>query len=287
MERVIDHCRRIGTAKIGIQLAHAGRKASSQRPWEGGGPLKAGQDPWPTIAPSALPFGAGWHTPRAMTEDDIARVRDGLRRGGEARGAHRLRRRSSCTSRTAICCTVPVADLQQAHRPLRRLAREPHALPARDRAGGARRACRADAARRAHHRQRLARRRHHAGRRGGAVAKALKAAGLDYRRRLLGRRHRRHPQSDRPGYNVPIAERVRRETGIATRTVGLIVTPKQAEAIVAEGKADMVAMARAMLDDPHWGWHAAPALGAEVARAPQYLRVGPKLWAPAAAKSKG
>ena len=60
-----------------------------------------------------------------------------------------------------------------------------------------------------------------------------------------------------PGYNVPIAERVKREAGIATRVVGLIVTPEQAEAIVAEGKADMVAMARAMLDDPRWGWHAA------------------------------
>ena len=53
LERVIAHCRRIGTAKLGIQLAHAGRKASSQRPWEGGGALKDGQDPWPTIAPSA------------------------------------------------------------------------------------------------------------------------------------------------------------------------------------------------------------------------------------------
>ena len=63
-----------------------------------------------------------------------------------------------------------------------------------------------------------------------------------------------------------------------TRTVGLIATPKQAEAIVAEGKADMVALARAFLDDPHWGWHAAAALGADVARPKQYLRAAPKLW---------
>ena len=73
--RIIDHCRRIGTAKIGIQLAHSGRKGSAQRPWQGGKALAADEDPWPTIAPSALPFGAGWHTPRAMTEDDMARVR--------------------------------------------------------------------------------------------------------------------------------------------------------------------------------------------------------------------
>ena len=85
---------------------------------------------------------------------------------------------------------------------------------------------------------------------------------------------------------MPIAERVKREAGIATRVVGLIVTPEQAEAVVAEGKADMVAMARAMLDDPRWGWHAAQALGAEVARAPQYLRAGPKLWARRAERAK-
>src|SRR3954470_9464296 len=74
--RVIDHCRRIGTAKLGIQLAHAGRKASSQRPWEGGGALKpdAGDEPWLTIAPSAIPYGDNWHTPREMTAADFERV---------------------------------------------------------------------------------------------------------------------------------------------------------------------------------------------------------------------
>ena len=81
-----------------------------------------------------------------------------------------------------------------------------------------------------------------------------------------------------PGYNVPIAERVRREAGIATRTVGLITTPAEAEAVVAEGRADMVALGRAFLDHPHWGWSAARELGAEVERPLQYLRVGPRLW---------
>jgi NADPH2 dehydrogenase len=75
LKRVVDFCRRAGTAKLGIQHAHAGRKASVQRPWEGGGSLKPGQDPWATIGPSAQPFGPGWHTPRAMAADDLARVR--------------------------------------------------------------------------------------------------------------------------------------------------------------------------------------------------------------------
>jgi NADPH2 dehydrogenase len=65
----------------------------------------------------------------------------------------------------------------------------------------------------------------------------------------------------------------------------LIVKPEHAEEIVARGQTDMVSMARCFLDDPHWGWHAAKTLGAEVARPPQYQRAGPKLWAPAAAKA--
>ena len=74
--RVIAQCRRAGTAKFGIQLAHAGRKASTQRPWEGGKALQPGQDPWPTFGPSALPWGEGWHVPREATEADLERVRE-------------------------------------------------------------------------------------------------------------------------------------------------------------------------------------------------------------------
>ena len=76
LQRVIAQCRRAGTAKFGIQIAHAGRKASSQRPWEGAKALQPGQDPWPTIAPSPLPWGEGWHVPREATEADLARVRE-------------------------------------------------------------------------------------------------------------------------------------------------------------------------------------------------------------------
>src|SRR6202050_854440 len=74
LEPLVYHCNHIGSAKMAIQLAHAGRKASSERPWEGTKALSANEDPWPTIAPSALPFGPGWHTPSAMTEEDMARV---------------------------------------------------------------------------------------------------------------------------------------------------------------------------------------------------------------------
>src|SRR5262249_24807678 len=115
-----------------------------------------------------------------------------------------------------------------------------------------------------------------------AFAKALKAVGLDFVCVSSGGVSADARPPVAANNNVPFAEQVKREAGIATRAVGLIAGAKQAEAIVAEGKADMVALARAMLDDPHWGWHAAHTLGAEVARPVQYQRAAPKVWPGAA-----
>ena len=106
------------------------------------------------------------------------------------------------------------------------------------------------------------------------------------RRCVLGRLNADVRTPTTPGYNVPIAEQIKRETGIATSVVGMIATPRQAEEIVASGKADMIALGRAMLDDPHWAWMAARELGADVARPNQYLRANPKLWPGAALYSE-
>jgi len=111
---------------------------------------------------------------------------------------------------------------------------------------------------------------------------AMKQAGLDFVCVSSGGVTAEVRTPTTPGYNVPIAEQIKRETGIATRAVGLIATPRQAEAIVAERKADMIALGRAMLEDPHWAWIAAKELGADVARPKQYLRAAPKLWPGAA-----
>jgi 2,4-dienoyl-CoA reductase-like NADH-dependent reductase (Old Yellow Enzyme family) len=81
---------------------------------------------------------------------------------------------------------------------------------------------------------------------------------------------------------VPFAAKVKRETSIATRAVGMILDPHQANDIVTRGDADLVALARAVLDDPRWGWHAAERFGAEMPRPPQYARVAPALWPGAA-----
>jgi NADPH2 dehydrogenase len=111
-----------------------------------------------------------------------------------------------------------------------------------------------------------------------AFARALKAVGVDFVCVSSGGIAPDAKIALAPGYQVPFAETVRRETGLPTRAVGLIATPRQAEVIVADGKADMVALARAFLDDPHWGWHAARTLGGEVALPPQYQRAAAKLW---------
>ncbi len=284
LARVIAHCRRIGTAKLGIQLAHAGRKASSQRPWEGGGALPPGQDPWETIGPSPLPFGPNWHVPRVATLEDIARVREAVVN----------------SAKRAVRIGFDAIELHYAHGYLAHSFLSPVSNHRTDQYGGS-----------LENRMRFGREIAQAVRAAVpksvalgaritgadwrdeglspddavAYSKALKADGLDYIDVSSGgiTADTRNPTG--PGYNVPIAERVKREAEVATRVVGLIVAAAQAEAIVAEGKTDMVALARGMLDDPRWGWHAAAALGAEVPRAQQYLRAGPKLWAPAAERA--
>jgi NADPH2 dehydrogenase len=283
--RVIAHCRRTGTAKLGIQLAHAGRKASSLRPWEGGGALPPDADPWPTIAPSAIPFGPKWHTPRAMEEHDIARVREAFVN----------------SAKRAVRIGFDLIELHYAHGYLAHSFLSPISNHRTDGYGGSlenrmrfgREIARGVRAVVPKHLPLGVRLSAMEWKEGGITAdetiaygKALKEDGLDFIDCSSGgiTAETRTPQE--PGYNVPIAERVKREVGIATRVVGMIIKPEQAEAIVAEGKADMVALARGMLDDPRWGWHAAAALGAEVPRTQQYLRVGPKLWAPAAQRAR-
>ena len=281
LARVIAHCRRTGTARLGIQLAHAGRKASSYRPWEGGLGLKADDDPWETLAPSAIAFGNAWPAPRAMTKDDMARVHEAF----------------VASAKRAVRLGFDAIELHLAHGYLLHSFMSPVSNHRTDAYGGS-------AAARLRFPLEVARavravvpRTVPLGARitgsdwteGGmtpddavAVAKGLKDAGLDFVCVSSGGIAAETKIALGPGYQVPFAEKVRREAGIPTRAVGLIATPKQAEDILAEGKADMVALARAMLDDPRWGWHAAQALDGDVKRPPQYARAAPKLWPGAA-----
>ncbi|MCG8692977.1 MAG: hypothetical protein MI806_17385 [Minwuiales bacterium] len=110
------------------------------------------------------------------------------------------------------------------------------------------------------------------------LARNLKARGCDFIDVSSGGLDPRQEIPVGPGYQVPFAERIRGETGIATWAVGMITEAHQAEEIVAGGKADCVALARGMMYDPRWAWHAAEALGADTPYAPQYARCHPSRW---------
>ena len=277
LNRVVDHCRRIGTAKLAIQLAHAGRKGSAQRPWEGNGPVTASDDPWTTLAPSALPFGANWHVPKAISIDEMARVRDSF----------------VAAARRAVRIGFDAIELHFAHGYLLHEFFSPVSNQRDDAYGGSlenrmrylREVAQAVRAAVPHPTALAARITASDWIDGGvtledalALAKALKADGLDYLCVSSGGLTSDARNPSKPGYNTDLSARIRSEAGIPCRVVGLIVDPHQAEAIIAEGKSDLVALGRAMLDNPHWGWRAAAELGAEVARPVQYQRAGPKLW---------
>ena len=111
-----------------------------------------------------------------------------------------------------------------------------------------------------------------------AYVKAAMAEGIDYVCLSSGGAIADFRLPPSPGFQVPFAEHIRRETGVITRAVGLITGAKQAEAIIADGKADFVALGRALLDDPRWVWHAAEALGMPIPYSRQYGQLMPDRW---------
>jgi len=283
LDRVVDAARRVATpdTRFAIQLAHAGRKASCQRPFEGGRPLGPAEDPWPTVAPSPIPFTEGGPVPEALDAKGLARVTAAFCQAAER----------------AVRLGFDVVELHCAHGYLLHEFLSPLSNKRADAYGGGRegrmrfplevaRAVRAVVPKRMALGARIT------GTdwaEGGltvddavAFASALQDAGLDYVCVSGGGAvpHVKIPVA--PGYQVPLAARVKAGTGLVTRAVGLIVAPEQAEAVVATGQADCVALARAFLDDPRWVWHAAERLGAAVAFPPQYARLSPAQWPGAA-----
>jgi 2,4-dienoyl-CoA reductase-like NADH-dependent reductase (Old Yellow Enzyme family) len=278
MARVLAAARAVALpgTRFGIQLAHAGRKASAKRPWEGGGALQPGEDPWPTVAASAIPLDDGWHTPAELDEAGIERIRLAF---AEA-------------ARRAVRLGFDVIELHMAHGYLLHGFQSPLSNRRTDRWGG-------DPHRRMAFPLAVARAVREAvppevavggritgtdGIEGGrdaedavVFAAALKDVGFTHVCVSSGGNGRaRIPLG--PGYQVHLAAKVKAETGIVTRSVGLIADPHQANDIIARGQADCVALARAFLDNPRWGWHAAEALGVTFARPPQYERAHPTVW---------
>ncbi len=269
--RVLDAVRQYSTMPIAIQLGHAGRKASCAVPWQGGRHLTAQEGGWQTVAPSPLPFNASDSTPHMLDHTGLARVRDAFAQGArradrigidaiEIHGAHGYLLHEFLSPLSNVRTDEYGGSLENRMRfPLEVFDAMRAAWPAHKPLG-----IRISATDWVP---------------GGwdveqavAFAAALKARGCDFLHASSGGLSPAQQIAPAPGYQVPFARRIRQETGIPTIAVGLITEPKQAEAILAEGSADLVALARGMLYDPRWPWHAAAELGAQVSAPPQYRR---------------
>ncbi len=279
MRRVIEAARAValpGTT-FSIQLAHAGRKASCDLPWKGGAALTGEQDAWTTVGASALPFAEGWHTPLALDEAGMTRVREAF-----VQAAHRAAR-----------VGFDAIELHMAHGYLMHQFYSPLSNQRRDDFGGTRdnrlrfplSVARAVAQALPPHMAWGARITGKDWVDGGwdiedaiALAQALEELGASFVCVSSGGNSPAARIPIGPGYQVHLASAVRQAASLKVRAVGLITTPEQANDIVAKGEADWVAIGRGMLDDPRWGWRAAEALGVDMPRPPQFLRASPKAW---------
>lgn len=274
---VVALCRRWGGARLGIQLAHAGRKGSTRLPWQGGGPLGPDNGAWTTAAPSAVPFGDDWPAPQELDEAGLRRIRDA--HAEAARRADRL--------------GFDLAEVLAAHGFLLHSFLSPLSNRRSDAYGGGldgrmrfplevAASVRAAWPREKALGMRITGSDWLAGgitpEEAGIFAGRLRELGFDYVCVSSGGISAQARPIVAPGYQVPFAASVRKASGIAVQAVGMTVDPHQAEAIVAAGDADFVALARGFLDDPRWAWHAADALGADLACAPQYRRARADQW---------
>lgn len=260
-------------AVAGVQLAHAGRKASAQRPWEGGGPLAADAGAWPTVAPSAVPFDQHWHVPQALDQQGIAKVVADFRTAAVR----------------ALAAGFELVELHAAHGYLLHQFLSPLSNQRTDDYGGSfenrirflletTRAVRAVWPDRLPLTVRLSCTDWVEGGwdidQSVELARRLRAEGVDLVDCSSGGGVATAKIPVGPNYQVPFAERIRREAGIATAAVGLITEPQQADEIIRAGKADLVLLARASLRDAYWPAHAARALGQATSVPPpkQYAR---------------
>ncbi len=275
LARVVGAVRTYTKSRLAIQLAHAGRKGSSRRPWDGGQLIPLDEGGWETCAPSAVPHKPDERAPRAMDRGEMDRVREAF--VAAARRADRM--------------GFDAVEIHGAHGYLIHEFLSPLANHRDDDYGGAlenrmRYPLEIVAAVRAALDPRKP-----LGVKVSAIdwvdggwdldqcvvfARALKALGVDWITASSAGVSPRQQIQEGPGYQVPYAARIKAEVGLPTIAVGLITAPQLAEAIVRDGKADMVALARAMLYDPRWAWHAAAELGATVDAPPQYQRSQPR-----------
>jgi len=274
MARTIEGVRRWSDMPIAVQLAHAGRKASTEVPWAGGHGLAA-DDPhgWPIVAPSPLATGPDAQTPAALDAAGLARVREAFVQA----------------TRRAVRIGVDAIQIHAAHGYLLHQFLSPLTNQRGDAYGGSlenrmRFVLEVFAAVREAAPDRPVSVRISATdwidcgwdlKQSIELAKRLEAAGCDAIHVSSGGLAATQRIPVGPGYQVPHARGIKAAVGIPVVAVGLITGYEQAETIVASGDADFVALARTVLYDPRWPWHAAAALGGQVRAPKQYLRSQP------------
>jgi 2,4-dienoyl-CoA reductase-like NADH-dependent reductase (Old Yellow Enzyme family) len=275
LARVLAAVRRYSPMAIAIQLAHAGRKASTRAPWEGGQSIPVHDGGWAPYAPSPLKFAEHDEQPIAL----------------DAAGLKRVRECFAQATRRADRLGIDAIEIHAAHGYLLHQFLSPLSNQRQDAYGGS-----------LPNRLRfpleiydIVRANFSADKPIGVRVSAtdwvdggwdleqtvvltqeLKRRGCDFIDVSSGGLSPLQKITLGPGYQVPFAERIKRDGGIATMAVGLITEPEQAEEIVAGGQADMVALARGILYNPRWPWHAAARLGGHVDAPPQYFRSQPR-----------
>jgi NADPH2 dehydrogenase len=271
LKPILASVRKHSKTAVAMQLAHAGRKGSSHVPWDGGQQIPLTADGWQTEGPSAVPHKEGELAPLALDTSGLKRVREAF--VAAAKRAERL--------------GLDAIELHSAHGYLLHQFLSPISNKRTDQYGGS-----------LQNRMRYPLETFDAIREvfperkpvgvklsatdwveGGwdlaqtiEFARELKKRGVDWIDASSGGVSPLQRIPLGPGYQVPFAQGIKEATGVTTMAVGLITEAKQAEDIVASGKADMVALARGMLYDPRWGWHAAAELGGQVEAPPQYWR---------------
>jgi 2,4-dienoyl-CoA reductase-like NADH-dependent reductase (Old Yellow Enzyme family) len=270
LKRVVAFCKSISSVKMGVQLHHSGRKGSVTRPWMGKHEVKVGDGGWRVISPSENPFPG--HTNPIDVPDEL--------------GLERLKGLYVSAAQRAARAGFDFIELHFGHGYLMNSFLSPLSNKRQDRFGGD-----------IEGRMRFPLDVYRAVREawpaelpigvrisatdwaeGGwdigdsvHLSRALKALDCDYVAASSGGVTPEQKIEAGPGYQVPFAEAIRRDTGMTTMAVGLLHDPHLAESVLAEGKADLIAIARGMLADPRWPWRAALALGETPQYPPPYL----------------
>jgi 2,4-dienoyl-CoA reductase-like NADH-dependent reductase (Old Yellow Enzyme family) len=278
LKRVVDFCHAHGSAKIGLQLSHAGRKGSAKRPWDGRGqPLTEDEGAWETVGCSGIPFSKGWPASSPLDERGLSEVKQ-----AHVDAAFRAQR-----------IGIDLLELHAAHGYLLHEFMSPLGNTRIDRYGGS-----------VENRIRFVLEIFGDVRQawptekpfgtrisatdwidGGwdiedaiVLCRELKSLGCDYITVSSGGLSPAQKIEIGEGHQVPLAARIREAVDIPVMAVGMINRPAHAQDIIATGEADMIAIARGMLFDPHWTWRAAAELKADFQAPPQYIRAKKSKW---------